>query len=209
MTMTTYSLTDSWPELWDLADKLAEAADPGKDCLSVLCSLSEQGKWETQEGGIRTYRTPIKAEERNQRTETGVLPVETYIPGDNSIPTRIARRFGLGEYVVCKSAGYILQGDTIIDRPIHRTRGDDLEDQSIAPTTLSEILREDSDDGDVYWKSLEWRHIQAVVDESGGQVSRFELLSAIFRRLAEAMMDSETFIPYGEQFADSDFIDSF
>ena len=46
------------------------------------------------------------------------------------------------------------------------------------------------------------------MDPSGGQLGRFELLSAIFRRLAEVGMDSETFVPYGNQFADSDFVDS-
>ena len=119
--MTTYKLADSWPRLWDLADQLSEATDPDRDCLSVLCSLSEEGEWGTSEEGTRVYYASVEAEERNRHTETGTLPVESYTPMDNSIPTRIARRFGLGEYAVCKNAGYILQGDTIIDRPIHRS----------------------------------------------------------------------------------------
>ena len=69
------------------------------------------------------------------------------------------------------------------------------------------MLQADSED-DISWTPLEWRHLQSVVDESGGQACRFELLSSILNHPAQAGMDSETLVPYGHQFADSDFIDS-
>ena len=75
------------------------------------------------------------------------------------------------------------------------------------PTTLSQMLQEGGED-DIYWTPLEWRHLQSVVDESGVQTYRFELLSSILKRLAQAGMDLETFVPYGHQFSDSDFVDS-
>ena len=186
---------------------MAALADPDKDCLSALCSLSKEGTWETSDDGEPFYSAPVKVDEATQLTETGVLPIESYTAGDNSIPTRVARQLGLGEFVVCKNAGYILQGETILDRAVYKATSENGEGRDFKPTTLSEILQEDSED-DIYWTPLEWRHLQSVVDESGGQACRFELLSSILKRLAEAGMDSETFVPYGHQFADSDFVDS-
>ena len=205
--MNTYDLSNAWPKLWDLADHLARVANPDDDCLSVLCSLSEEGEWKTSSKGVRAYHAPAGEEERIRRTETGVTPVESYKRGDTSLPTLVARRFGLGEQIVCKNAGYILQGDNLIDRPVHRIIDHDSGKGTVALSSLREMLEEEGDE-DVYWKPLEWRHIQSIVNPSGGQMSRFELLSAIFRRMAEAQMDSETFVPYGNQFADSDFVDS-
>ena len=63
--------------------------------------------------------------------------------------------------------------------------------------------RRDEDD---YWKPFKWSQLQTVVDASGGQSERFKLLAAILRRFGDAKLQSETFIPYGIQFSDSDFI---
>ena len=206
--MNTYDLSNAWPKLWDLADNLAKVAGPDDDCLSVVCTLSEEGEWKTSAHGVRAYHAPVQGEERNRPTETGVIPVESYKQGCTSLPTLVARRFGLGEHILCKNAGHLLQGDDLIDRPIHRTVENDSGKGVVVLSSLREMLEEEGDE-DVYWQSLEWKHIQSIVDPSGGQLCRFELLSAIFRRLAEVGMDSETFVPYGNQFADSDFVDSF
>lgn len=205
--MATYNRTDKWPELWDISEKLANLADPNEDCLSALCSLSKEGTWETSDDGKLVYKAPVEVDESAQITETGVLPIESYTAGDSSIPTRVARKLGLGEYVVCKNAGYILQGESIIDRAVYRATAEHGEGRDFNPTTLSEMLQEDSED-DIYWTSLEWRHLQSVVDDSGGQACRFEVLASILKCLAQPGMDSETFVPYGHQFADSDFVDS-
>ena len=204
--MTTYSNADDWVELSSISKGLAGLTATGKDCLSALCTLSNEGTWQTSKDGVPVYNAPVDAGERVQRTETGTLPVETYTPGDFSIPTRIARKLGLGEYVVCNNAGYILQGDTIMERPVHQAKTKGIEKEFL-PTTLRRMLQEESEE-DVYWTPLKWRHIQSLVDETGGQSCRFELLAAILDRLAVARMESETFIPYGHQFADSDFVDS-
>ena len=204
--MTTYNRVDSWSDLWHISEELA-AADPNEDCLSVLCTLSKEGRWIITDQGESVYHAPVASDETEQITETGILPIESYSPGDNSIPSRVARRLGLGEYVVCNNAGNTLQGDAILDRMVYRVKSINGENQNPEPATLNDMLQEDSAE-DIYWAPLEWRHLQSVVDESGSQSDRFYLLAAILRRLAEARMDSETFVPYGNQFADSDFIDS-
>ena len=103
--------------------------------------------------------------------------------------------------------GLHTQGETILDRAIYKATSENGEGRDFKSTTLSEMLQEDGED-DIYWAPLEWRHLQSVVDKSGGQACRFELLASILKRLAQAGMDSETFVPYGNQFADSDFVDS-
>ena len=112
---------------------------------------------------------------------------------------------GLGEFVVCNNSDYILQGDAILDRTVYRVTSKDGEGRIFKSTTLSDMLQEDSVE-DIYWMPLEWRHLQSEVDESGGQACRFELLASILNRLEQAGMDSETFIPSGHQFTDSDFV---
>lgn len=203
--METYPIPDDYSVWYDAADKLNDAADSQQDCLSALCTLSGVGVWGSTDDGQFIYRTPSD-DDVTQLTSTGVIPVESYIPGDNQIPTRVARYFGLGEAVVCRNAGYLLQGDDIIDRKVFRLSPGETDNVTIVETTLQEILEEDGDD-DTYWKHLEWRHLQVVVDSSGGQSERFRLLSKIMLRKADAQMDAETFVPYGDSFADSDFVD--
>jgi hypothetical protein len=193
--------------VWDAADKLKTASDWDQDCVSVLCTLSGVGTWEIADNGRMIYRAPCNDYDDSTLTETGVHPVEVYGPGDEAIPTRVAQTFGLGEVVVCQNAGDFLQGDTIIARRVHRITQDESGSHTISETTLRDILGEDGD-GDYWWKPLEWRHLQLVVDPDGGQQDRLILLSEILYRIASAEMDAETFIPYGHQFADSDFIDA-
>ena len=204
--METYQISDGYSVWYDAAEKLNGAADEQEDCLSALCTLSGIGAWETTSDGQLIYRAASHGDEAAQLTPTGVMPVERYIPGDNQLPTRVAQHFGLGEVVICRNAGYLLQGDNIIDRKVFRLLSGETGDGIIAETTLQEILEEDGDD-DTYWKSLEWRHLQVIVDSSGEQSERFRLLSEILRRKADAEMDAATFVPYGDQFADSDFVD--
>ena len=201
----TYDMSEVWAHTWEASEKLVAAAKDEEDCLSALCTLSGVGSWETDADGQRVYRAPCDDDDLARAAEIGAAPIDAHRPGDATLPTRVALRFGLGEVVVCKSAGYILQGDKIIDRPIYRL-GDGA---GAVTTTLAAMLEQDAADGeDVYWKSLEWRHLQSVVDAAGGQSERFALLAEILQRLAQARMDSETFVPYGDQFADSDFVDS-
>ena len=61
---------------------------------------------------------------------------------------------------------------------------------------------------EVYWKDLEWRHLQLIVDESGGQSERFRLLARILNHIGETHMMEGTFVPYGHQLGDSDLIDA-
>ena len=119
----------------------------------------------------------------------------------------MAQYFGLGEVAICPNAGDFLQGDAIWGRRIYQIRRDESENPAVVETTLPQILKDDGDD-DVYWKTLEWRHLQVVVDETGGQRERF-LLAEILQRMADAELADATFIPYGDQFTDSDFIDAF
>lgn len=205
---TTYSMDDQYGEAWDAAEKLRAASDWPQDCLSVLCTLSGVGEWEVAENGRMVYHAPCSASDRSKLTETGVYPVETYAPGDTTIPTLVAQYFGLGEAAVCANAGFFLQGDTICERPIYQMRKDEHGNPAVVETTLSQILKEDGD-ADIDWKALEWRHIQEVVDSAGGQQERFLLLAEILNRMADAKLGESTFIPYGDQFADSDFIDAF
>ena len=208
--MTTDKYADGdWGLLLDISDKLNNAAESEQDCLSTLCTLSGEGNWVVVEGR-NVYSAPCDHEDYKLAASSGGVLVETYAPGDELIPTRVAKRFGLNETNVCKSSGYILQGDDLIDRPIFQTRREESGEAVLRATTLREIVSEDgSDDEDDYWKPLKWGQLQTVVDSSGGQSERFKLLAAILRRLGEVEMDSETFIPYGMQFADSDFIDAF
>ena len=203
---TTYSMEDQYGEAWDAADKLRAAAAWPQDCLSVLCTLSGVGEWEIAENGRMVYRAPCTDTERGQLTETGVYPVETYGPGDTAIPTLVAQHFGLGEVAASRNAGYLLQSK--IDRPVYRVQQDATGNSVIVETTLRHILEEDGD-ADIEYKTLEWRHIQVVVDATGGQQDRFLLLSEILQTRAGAEMDAATFVPYGNEFADSDFIDAF
>ena len=203
---TTYSMEDQYGEAWDAADKLRAAAAWPQDCLSVLCTLSGVGEWEIDENGRMVYRAPCTDTERGQLTETGVYPVETYGPGDTAIPTLVAQHFGLGEVAASRNAGYLLQSK--IDRPVYRIQQDTTGNSVIVETTLRHILEEDGDE-DIEYKTLEWRHIQEVVDSAGGQQERFLLLADILHTRARAEMDAATFVPYGDEFADSDFIDAF
>lgn len=205
---TTYSMDDQYGEAWDAADKLRAAAAWPQDCLSVLCTLSGAGEWEIAENGRMVYRAPCTESERGKLTETGVYPVETYGPGDNAIPTRVAQYFGLGEVAVCANAGDFLQGDAIWGRQLHQMRRDESGNSAVVETALPQILKEDGEE-DVYWKTLEWRHIQMVVDSTGGQQERFLLLAEILQTMAGAEISAATFVPYGDEFADSDFIDAF
>ncbi len=198
-----------WVLLLEVADKLDAAAENRQDCLSTLCTLSRVGSWMVVEGAD-VYFAPCDNSDYKRTAGQGSLLVETYTPGDGSIPTRVARRFGLNETNVCKNSGHTLQGDKLIDRPIFQAQHEKSGEEVLCPTTLREIVSQDGDDDeDDYWKPLKWSRLQTVVDSSGGQTERFKLLAAILRRLGEAKMDSETFIPYGIQFADSDFIDGF
>ena len=205
---TIYSMDDQYGETWAAAEKLRAASEWPQDCLSVLCTLSGVGEWEVAENGRMVYHAPCAASDRGKLTETGVYPVETYGPGDAAIPTLVAQYFGLGEVAVCPNAGDFLQGDAIWGRRIYQIRRDESENSAIVETALPQILKDDGDE-DVYWKTLEWRHLQVVVDETGGQRERFLLLAEILQRMADAELADATFIPYGDQFADSDFIDAF
>lgn len=205
---TTYSMEDQYGAAWEAADQLRAAAAWPQDCLSVLCTLSGVGEWEIAENGRMVYRAPCAAAERGERTETGVYPVETYGPGDTVIPTLVAQHFGLGEVAACANAGDFLQGDAIWGRRIYQMRRDESGNSAAMETALPQILKEDGDE-DVYWKTLEWRHIQVVVDAAGGQQERFLLLAEILNRMADAEIADATFVPYGDEFADSDFIDAF
>ena len=76
---------------------------------------------------------------------------------------------------------------------------------------LQDILHEEVEDREwwrqeVYWKDLEWRHIQLVLNENGEQSERFRLLAKILDHIAEVELMKGTFVPYGNQFADSDFL---
>ena len=210
-TKTTYELGENCTVLMDVAKALDSRAESGDDCLATLCELSGEGKWVTDETGRSVYRAALEGADRKGITETGVAPVENYIPGGDEIPTRVARRFGLGEKVVCKSAGYFLQGNEMIERPVYRSAPADCGEPKVVATTLQDILHEEVEDEEwwrqqVYWKDLEWRHIQLVLDESGGQSERFRLLSRILDHMAEVELMEGTFVPYGNQFADSDFL---
>ena len=96
VTKTTYELGDNYAVLMDVAKALGAKAGSGEDCLAVLCELSEEGKWVTDETGRRVYHATLEGTDREGITETGVAPVENYSLGGYEIPTRVARRFGLG-----------------------------------------------------------------------------------------------------------------
>ena len=208
----TYKIGDNYIVLLDAAEKLDSRAESDEDCLGALCSLAEVGEWVVDENGRQVYRAVLGENECQGLTETGVQPVETYAAGDPVIPTRVARHFGLGERVACKNAGYFLQGDEMIERPVFRLRSDGSGKMTPVPTTLQDILRGEVEDdaswiSEVYWKDLEWRHLQLIVDESGGQSERFRLLARILKHIGETHMMEGTFVPYGHQLGDSDFID--
>ena len=94
---TTYELGDNYLILMDAAKALDARAESGEDCLATLCELSGEGQWVTDETGQRVYRAVLEESDREGVTETGAAPVEDYRPGGHEIPTRVARRFGLGE----------------------------------------------------------------------------------------------------------------
>ena len=94
-TRKTYDSHGEGVTLIDVAQALASRADSAQDCLGVLCELSGEGAWAADEEGRRVYRAAMEAEERGCLTETGILPVETYTPGDHLIPTRVARKLGI------------------------------------------------------------------------------------------------------------------
>ena len=140
--------------------------------------------------------------------------METYAAGDPEVPTRVARHFGLGERFVCENAGYFLQGDEMIERPVFRVGTYGRGEGSLVATTLQDILREEVEDDaswadEVYWKDLEWRHLQLILDENGGQSERFMLLARIVNHIGETHLMEGTFVPYGHQLGDSDLIDQF
>ena len=210
-TKTTYELGDNYTVLMDVAKALKARAESGEDCLATLCDLSGEGEWVTDETGQRVYRTAPDGADREGLTETGITPVEIYMPGGYEIPTPVARRFGLGEKVVCGNAGYFLQGNEMIERPVYRAAPANCDEREVIATTLQDILHEEVEDEEwwvheVYWKDLEWRHIQMVLDEGGGQSERFRLLAKILDHIAEVELMEGTFVPYGNQFADSDFL---
>ncbi len=209
----TYEIGDNYVTLLDAAEKLDSRAESDEDCLGALCGLSEVGEWGFDESGRQVYRASLDENECRGLTETGVQPVESYAAGDPEIPTRVARHFGLGERVVCQNAGYFLQGGEMIERPVYRLRSDGRDKMIPVPTTLQDILRGEVEDdaswmNEVYWKDLEWRHLQLIVDERGGQSERFRLLARILNHIGVTRMMEGTFIPYGHQLADSDFIDA-
>ena len=178
-----YDMSGVWAEAWEASQELEKAADSGRDCLSTLCDLSNAGEWKTDEGGQRYYYAPVGDDERKRLTPTGISPIESYRPGDFSIPTKVARAFGLGEINICANAGYTLQSRT--DQTVYRMANESGE-RKLAPTTLDEILREDGakDVDDVFWKTLEWKHIQIIFDSSGGQSERFKILADVMSTLA-------------------------
>lgn len=209
--MSEFENGNDWVDAYKLyiaVEKLDQATDRHQDCLSVLCSISGAGKWETDDNGRLYYHAPCDPSDRASLAAEGVDPIEVYRPGSKVIPHGVAKCFYVGTVVVCKSAGYLLQGDDIIDRKVHQIRRSESAHSVIEETTLRQILERDGHD-DVYWQPLEWRHLQMVVDAHGGQTERFYLLSKILRRKADVQMDAETFIPYGMLFADSDFVDAF
>ena len=192
--------------LFEAADKLDAAADSEQDCLATLCDLSGVGSWE-EIGGQSVYTALCSAETTNHPNEQDAVSVDTYTPGDELIPTRVARRFGVDEVNVCKSAGYILQGEDLIGRHIFQTLPGENGEVVISATTVREMVSQNGEeDEDDYWKPFKWSQLQTVVDASGGQSERFKLLAAILRRFGDAKLQEETFIPYGIQFSDSDFI---
>ena len=198
-----------WVLLLGVADQLDAAADRGQDCLSTLCTLSGVGNW-TVIDGQDVYSAPCDAETRQRVAERDGVLVETHTPGDTTIPTRVAMRFGLGETIICGYSGNILQGDDLIGRPVFETQQDNSGKTVLCATTVQEIVSKDGDpDEDGYYKPLKWSHLQTIVDSSGSQSERFNLLAAILRCFGDAKLDSETFIPFGVQFSDTDFIDSF
>ena len=193
----TYEMDDKYLGLLDAAEQLAAESDSGEDCLGTLCSLSGEGDWATDESGSRVYLARLGEAERDKVTETGVAHVESYAPGDTTIPTRVARKFGLGEVVVCNNAGYCLQGNELIKRPVFKRTINQQGDEVIVPTTLQEILRQEVKDqewwhSEVYWMNLEWRHIQMVIDANGGQSETYLLLSKILDRLGYIELESGT-----------------
>ena len=209
----TYEIGDNYIALLDAAEKLDSKAQSDEDCLGTLCNLSGEGEWESDENGRRIYRAALGEKESLGLTETGAQPVETYAAGDPEIPTRVARHFGLGERVACENAGYLLQGDEMVERPVFRAGSDGRGESTLVATTLQDILREEVEDeaswvDEVYWKDLEWRHLQMIFDGSGGQSERFMLLARILHHIGETHLMEGTFVPYGHQFADSDFINA-
>ena len=210
-TKTTYELGENYTVLMDVAKVLDARAESGEDCLATLCELSGEGEWVADETGGRVYRASLEGADREGITETGITPVEAYSMGGYEIPTRVARRFGLGEKVVCKNAGYFLQGNEMIERPVYGAAPADCDERKVIATTLQDILHDEVEDEEwwvqeVYWKDLEWRHIQLILDENGGQSERFRLLAKILDHIAEVELMEGTFVPYGNQFADSDFL---
>ena len=94
---------------------------------------------------------------------------------------------------------------------VDRATSADCGERKVIATTLQEILHEEVENEEwwiqeVYWKDLEWRHIQLILDESGGESERFRLLAKILDHIAEVELMEGTFVPYGNQFADSDFL---
>lgn len=193
----SYDMEEVWVTTHDAADALAKASDSGQDCLSALCDLSNAGEWKTDESGRRYYCAPVSAAERKRLTPTGIRPVESYRPGDIAIPTKVARAFGLGEFNICANAGYTLQ--SLAKQTVYRMT--ESEEGELAPTTLDEILREDGakDTDDVFWKTFEWKHLQMVLDSSGGQSERFRILSKVLSGIAYSHIGDA-----GDSFGDSD-----
>ena len=203
--MLTYRDTEFRVSLYEIADRLAELADSGKDCVGSLCSLSETGAWVATSDGTMEYRCDVEGEAGLGLTDNLKVPVAAYRIGGDAIPTKVARKLWLGEYVVCQNAGGFLQG--IADRPVFEI-GDDGE-VGQEPTTLENIFGQGLSSYDTYFAPMEWRHLQRVVGPDGSQSTRYQILADILRQIADARMDEGTSIPYGHQFADSDFIDSF
>ena len=200
--MLTYDLDDAFVSLSQTREKLAALAESDADCIGTLCALTDTGEWMRAGDGTMEYRCDTEGEEELGLSDGVDAPVAAYRVGGDAIPTKVARKLGLGEYVVCENTGYLLQG--ISDQPIHVV-GEDGE-VCEETTTLNLLVAPSGDIYDAYFTKLEWRHVQRVVDPDGGQSARYRLVSEILDRLIDAYIDSSTFIPYGHQFADSDFL---
>ena len=206
--MLTYSDDDTWVRLSQLTDKLEGLVDSEQDCIASLCELSETGEWIETPDGTMEYRCDVAGEVELGLTDNLKTPISAYRVGGDAIPTKMARKLGLGEFVVCENTGYLLQ-QGIADREVFIV-GEDGK-VSKEPTTLErmvELERPDEPYGAAFVE-LEWRHIQKIVGADGTQSARYQILADIFTRLVDVAIDASTYIPYGPQFSDSDFIDSF
>ncbi len=199
--MLTYDIDDAFVSLSQTREKLAALEESNDDCVGTLCALTDTGEWMTAADETMECRCDTEGEEELGLSDAVDAPVTAYRVGGDAIPTKVARKLGLGEYVVCENTGYLLQG--ISDQPIYviGENGEVCEET----TKLNLLVAPSGDICDMYYTKLEWRHIQRVVDSDGGQSARYRLVREILNRLIDVYIDSSTFVPYGDQFSDSDF----